>query len=661
MVGLTAADNEVDGFAITAVRPPAGAAPRSVTAGAFDDKGRRIADATRHASARAKRRRPARSWCRSSCATTSPRSRSTARPQAGAVRVLDESAKRRRVGLLSQARGRPGQPLLSPLYYIRRALEPFADLVEPPSPDLAEAIPQLLEQKPAMIVMADIGTIPDSARKPADRMGGERRHAGALRRLAAAARRQRRGAAAGAACGSASARWAARCPGRAAAGRRVPAERPVRRPAAAVRRDGDAAGAGRADAGPRRPHLGELADGTPLVTGDRRGKGMVVLFHVTPQATWSNLPISGTFVEMLRRIVQLSRNQGAAPPGSEAAAVASLAPYRMIAADGALVPPGPDAKPLADRQRRVAGDDREPARPLRHRGRRLRPQSACRRCRASRRSRRPQIIGAGRPMRYAFDESRDLKGPLVAAALALLVLDTPGRASGWAACSRRRRDGRRRRRRDRRGAAGRRCVAAGAPRRTPRRRMPSRATHEAIEAISHDPSRLCASPAMPRVDSISRAGLAGLSRFLDREDRARARRAGRRRHRAGRAGLLPDHLLADRRRTPPMPSEAAIARIDAYMKEGGTVLFDTRDQFATGIDDGCGQPGDRAAARHPRQSRRSAAGAGAGRPCADQVLLHPARVSRPLQRQPALGRGLARRRATPTTARCAPATASRRS
>ena len=55
-----------------------------------------------------------------------------------------------------------------------------------------------------------------------------------------------------------------------------------------------------------------LADGTPLVTGDRRGKGMVVLFHVTPQATWSNLPISGTFVEMLRRIVQLSRNQGAA-------------------------------------------------------------------------------------------------------------------------------------------------------------------------------------------------------------------------------------------------------------------------------------------------------------------------------------------------------------
>ena len=60
-----------------------------------------------------------------------------------------------------------------------------------------------------------------------------------------------------------------------------------------------------------------LADGTPLVTGDRRGKGTVVLFHVTPEATWSNLPISGSFVEMLRRIVQLSRNQGAAAANAE--------------------------------------------------------------------------------------------------------------------------------------------------------------------------------------------------------------------------------------------------------------------------------------------------------------------------------------------------------
>ena len=60
-----------------------------------------------------------------------------------------------------------------------------------------------------------------------------------------------------------------------------------------------------------------LADGTPLVTGARRDKGTLVLFHVTPEATWSNLPISGSFVEMLRRIVQLSRNQGAVAANAE--------------------------------------------------------------------------------------------------------------------------------------------------------------------------------------------------------------------------------------------------------------------------------------------------------------------------------------------------------
>ena len=34
-----------------------------------------------------------------------------------------------------------------------------------------------------------------------------------------------------------------------------------------------------------------LADGTPLVTAERRGKGLIVLFHVTADTTWSNLPI----------------------------------------------------------------------------------------------------------------------------------------------------------------------------------------------------------------------------------------------------------------------------------------------------------------------------------------------------------------------------------
>ena len=49
-----------------------------------------------------------------------------------------------------------------------------------------------------------------------------------------------------------------------------------------------------------------LADGTPLVTAASLGKGRIILFHVTASADWSNLPLSGLFVEMLRRILDLA-------------------------------------------------------------------------------------------------------------------------------------------------------------------------------------------------------------------------------------------------------------------------------------------------------------------------------------------------------------------
>ena len=53
-----------------------------------------------------------------------------------------------------------------------------------------------------------------------------------------------------------------------------------------------------------------LADGTPLVTAARRGKGLIVLFHVTGDTRWSDLPLSGAFVDMLKRIVALAGTNG---------------------------------------------------------------------------------------------------------------------------------------------------------------------------------------------------------------------------------------------------------------------------------------------------------------------------------------------------------------
>lgn len=48
--------------------------------------------------------------------------------------------------------------------------------------------------------------------------------------------------------------------------------------------------------------IARLSDGTPLVTRKTLGQGEVVLFHISANAEWSNLPLSGLFVRMLERL-----------------------------------------------------------------------------------------------------------------------------------------------------------------------------------------------------------------------------------------------------------------------------------------------------------------------------------------------------------------------
>ncbi|HEY0425030.1 MAG TPA: DUF4159 domain-containing protein, partial [Rhodopila sp.] len=80
-----------------------------------------------------------------------------------------------------------------------------------------------------------------------------------------------------------------------------------------------------------------LEDGTPLVTEAGFGAGRVVLFHVTANADWSNLPLSGLFVEMMRRLVDLSVGI-AATQGS-----AVLSPAETLDGFGLLSQPPPAA------------------------------------------------------------------------------------------------------------------------------------------------------------------------------------------------------------------------------------------------------------------------------------------------------------------------------
>ena len=575
LTGLTAAENQVDGFALTAIRAPGDPAPAQVTAGAFDDKGRRIADATLTFA-------PGESTATGTMAVPFELRNDFAsialdgERQAGAVRVLDESSKRRRVGLLSQAEADQAQPLLSPLYYIRRALQPFADLVEPSSADLADAIPQILDQKPAMIVMADIGTIPAQVRQRlvdwVDNGGTLVRFAGS--RLAAAGNdddllpvRLRTGERS---LGGALS-WTSPQP---------VTEFPKAGPFADLAPPTEVTVTRQVLAEPT-PDIVErtwaaLADGTPLVTGLKKGKGTLVLFHVTPEATWSNLPISGSFVEMLRRLVQLSRNQGAAVASAEAAAT-SLAPYRMISADGSLVPPTPDARPLVPAAGSLPVTFENPpglygsetgvfAHNLLEATSTFAPLA------------RPQITVPVTSIQYAFDESRNLKGALVVAALALMLLDTLVVLWMGGLFSRRPR---------RAGAVATTAailIALGAlfgHADLARADDAKPGDQAAIEAISK--TRIAyVLTGVPGDDSISRAGMEGLTRFLiEKTALEPGAPAG--------VDISKDELsfypLIYWPIDPaaPMPSQAAIARIDAYMQQGGTVLFDTRDQFANGI------------------------------------------------------------------------------
>ncbi len=90
-----------------------------------------------------------------------------------------------------------------------------------------------------------------------------------------------------------------------------------------------------------------LRDGTPLVTAQRSGQGIVVLFHVTATPEWSKLPLSGLFVDMLRRLVDVS--QGVVGGPTEDVGNTVLAPYSLIDAMGRLATPGPLVRPIPAR------------------------------------------------------------------------------------------------------------------------------------------------------------------------------------------------------------------------------------------------------------------------------------------------------------------------
>jgi hypothetical protein len=500
---------------------------------------------------------------------------------AGAVQLVDSSNRRRRVGLVSGETADNAQPLVSPAYFLRKALEPFAEIREAPA-SAPDPITRLIDDGASMIVLADIGTLSGSTYEKlkafVERGGVLVRFSGL--RLAAAGDDllpvkllQGGRLIGGALSWEEPQKLAPFAESGPFAGLGVPNDVAVGRQVLAEP-DGDLAD----------KTWAVLTDGTPLVTGERRGQGTIALFHVTADTSWSSLPLSGLFVDMLRRLVVLARagdpatqNQaGITTAGSEAPDV--VAPLRVLDGFGRFRSPPATAKAIDRNVRMVATAEHPAGLYGQNEG-----QIAVNVLNADARlAVMAPAGGAARNITMTTAQPFDLRPWLLALALGLFLIDALAGMAVAGAFQRLRRA----------AATAALVLAAGVvfapvddlhaetvarPDQFKRDQLPNFSSQDVEAALE---TRLAyVITGNSEIDETSRMGLQSLSEFLAAKTALEP---------AEPVGLDPvkDEMvyypviywpLADNAGALP---EAAIRKIDAYMKNGGTVIFDTRDAYA---------------------------------------------------------------------------------
>ncbi|WP_455473830.1 DUF4159 domain-containing protein [Bartonella sp. B30(2025)] len=87
-----------------------------------------------------------------------------------------------------------------------------------------------------------------------------------------------------------------------------------------------------------------LADGTPLITAAGRGKGTLILIHIMPDITWSNLPLSGFFAQMLQKLITISPYEN--KKQTQVNTTVAQRPWQTLSGDGQLQTPPSYVLPL---------------------------------------------------------------------------------------------------------------------------------------------------------------------------------------------------------------------------------------------------------------------------------------------------------------------------
>ena len=326
---LSDSENAADGLRLQISRSDP-AAPRALALIASDEAGRILARESAEFSANTSSIKvsiPLPSELRNRIARVTVEGDTTA---AGTM-LFDESSRRRPVGLVSGDIAQVDQPLLGNAFYLNRALEPFAEL-------RSGTIAELLERRLAVLMLSDIGNLTGTEIDNIDdwidtggvlvRFAGLNLAEGSDALLPIALRR---------------------------GGRVFGGVMSWERPATLAPFDENSPFAGldtsdeivihRQVLAQPSPELAgktwaRLNDGTPLVTGEKRGDGWLVLFHTTANAEWSSLALSGIYVDMLRRLIALSQG------GSADTTARPLPPLASLDGFGRLSDPPATARPL---------------------------------------------------------------------------------------------------------------------------------------------------------------------------------------------------------------------------------------------------------------------------------------------------------------------------
>jgi hypothetical protein len=552
-MGLMPVTRDASGFALSVLRSKAGSA-LDVEAGAIGVRGETLAATRLHfkrgdITARGHIALPM------EVRNATTRLAISGEESAGAVQLLDRGAAQRSAGIASETATGESQPLLTDVYYLERALSPYAELAK-------GGVAQLLDKHVSVLVLADVARIPSAdIAKVKDfvshggvliRFAGERMTGGSDELVPVKLR------AGGRYLGSAMA-WAA--PQHLAPfdstspfnGLEIPAEVTVTRqilpePSAEL---------------PSRTWA-RLTDGTPLITAQAVDSGWIVLFHTSASPGWSTLPMSGLYVDMLKRLLALS----AGTPARDLAGLTSLPPVSLLDGFGHAISPPADAAPIPAKDfSRIRVSPQHPpglygahevesALNVLHVNDRLVP------------------LDVGGMQAYGNTHAKALEPYLLAAAMLLLLLDallslwlrgfTPGKLR-WV------------------GAAS---VLLAFHLVTP----PVHADEATNMKAALDTRLAYVKTGLQDVDAVSQAGLTGLGLML------RARTSYEPPEPIGLDPEQDDLSLYPLLYWPMDPREKslspkALLRIGDYMRNGGTILFDTRD-LTLGAARGATSPGE---------------------------------------------------------------------